>query len=414
MGTVRSFQDMLNEYLTYDLLKEETINKSYLLKKVEKDTGWKGGTLPVPFKAAGASSLKFGGLTASNNIAQDKYVRGSVAGYKELWGSLIFNQRDFVEHDGKVNEKSFLKILPGIVEDYSEFMRNNVSINILNGSHICKATANGTSSGTIALDRPDRLEIGQELVFKGTTAAESSAYVSAINMNTLVVTFVTARGGSTVADLSAYTTADSAKVYLPGALSDSFTSLRSSLLSAANGGSSTLYGQTKTAYPYLQSINIDGSAWDATNLLSKIFDAYTDIRRYGKGNPNEVLMSYKNLGTVMKLIESSKGAFKTTPTTKQASLYGWTEIEIIGVKGVLKVVGIQEIDDDVIMFIDWRALKFHTNGDMFRKVKDPDTGSEYYKIRGEDGYQYIVDMFLFGELILNRPSYCGIAHTVDY
>lgn len=413
MGTLRTFQDMLNEYLTYDLLKEQMVNKSYLMNKIEKDDGWKGGTLPVPFKAAGASSLKFGGLTASNNIAQDKFVRGSVSTYKEVWGSMIFNQRDLVEQDGKVNEKSFLKLLPQVVEDFTGLMRNNVSINVLNGAHVAQATANGTSGGLLTLDRPDRLEIGQEVEFKGTVAPLISGYVSAINMNTLVVTFVTARNGSTPVDLSSYTTADAAKVYIPGAFANSFTSVRSSLLSAANGGSATLYGQTKTAYPYLQAINIDGSAWDATNLLSKIFDGFTDCRRYGKGNPNEVLMSYKNLATVMKLIEASKGAYKTTPTTQKAQNYAWTEIEIFGVKGVLKVVGIQEIDDDVIMFIDWSALKFHSNG-MFRKVKDPDTGSEYYKIRGEDGYQYIVDMFLFGEFILSRPSYCGIAYNVAY
>lgn len=413
MATLRTFQDMLNEYLTYDLLKEELVKKSYLLNKIEKDDGWKGGTLPVPFKAAGASSFKFGGLTASNNISQDKFVRGSVATYKEVWGSMIFNQRDLVEQDGKVNEKSFLKLLPQVIEDFSENMRDIVSINVLNGAHLAKATGNGNAGGVIELDRPDRLMIGQEVEISGNTAPTQSIYISAINMNSLEVTFVTARGGAIPADLTAYTTADVAKIYVPGAKANSFTNLRDSLLSAANGGTAALYGQTKTAYPYLQSINVDGAALDGTTLLSGIFDAYTDTRRYGKGNPNEALMSYKNLATVMKLIENSKGAYKVTPTTEKASLYGWTEIEIVGVKGQLKVVGIQEIDDDIIMMIDWRALKFHSNG-MFRKVRDPDSGSEYYKIRGESGYQYILDMYLFGDFILSRPSYCGIIHSIDY
>lgn len=413
MSTRRTFQDMLNEYLTYDLLKEEMVKKSYILDKIEKDDGWKGGTLPVPFKAAGASSLRFGSLVASNNIAQDKFVRGSVASYKEIWGAMIFNQRDLVEQDGKVNEKSFLKLLPQVVEDFTERMRNNVSINILNGKHVGVLLADGDATGVVEIDRPDRLDIGQEVEFGGDTAPTIPGYVSAIDMNTLEVSFVTTRGGATPLNLTAYTTADNAKIYIPGAKASSFTSLRESLLSAANGGSPQLYGQTKTAYPYLQAINLNGSTVNATNLLGKVFDGFTATRQYGKGNPTTVLMSYKHLGSVMKAVELSKGAYKVTPNTKSAEIYGWTEIQITGVKGSLTVVGIQEIDDDVIMYIDWRALKFHSNG-MFRKVKDPDNGSEYYKIRGEDGYQYILDMYLFGEFVLSRPSYCGIMHSISY
>ena len=59
MATTRKFQDMLNEYLTYDMLKEEFLKRHWLLSNIEIDDGWKGGTLPVPFKGAQASSLKF-------------------------------------------------------------------------------------------------------------------------------------------------------------------------------------------------------------------------------------------------------------------------------------------------------------------------------------------------------------------
>lgn len=76
MATTRTFQSMLNEYLPNELLKEEMIKRDYLLTNVEKDDGWLGGTLIVPFKAAGASSVAAGGLSASNDIAEDKYVRG--------------------------------------------------------------------------------------------------------------------------------------------------------------------------------------------------------------------------------------------------------------------------------------------------------------------------------------------------
>jgi len=71
MATTRTFQDMLNQYLPNELLKEEFIKRDYIMTKVDKDDNWKGGALIVPFKSAGASSIAFGSLTAADDIAQD-------------------------------------------------------------------------------------------------------------------------------------------------------------------------------------------------------------------------------------------------------------------------------------------------------------------------------------------------------
>lgn len=413
MATTRTFNDMLNEYLTYDLLKEELVKRDYVLTKIEKDNGWKGGTLPVPFKAAGASSVSFGSLTAANDIAEDKFVRGSVSGYKEAWGSMIFNQRDLMEHDGSgVSEKTFLKILPDAVEDFMDYMKQVVSVNLLKGAHFAELTANGTVGAGMEVDRPDLFVIGQKVLVDDSNSAPATGYVKSIEMNTRVVVLEDARGSGVIVDLSAYTTAQAAKVYQDGAQSNAFTSIREGLLSAANGGSSSLYGISKLAYPYLQSINVDGSSVTSSNILSKIFEAFVTIRQFGKGNPNEVIVSYKHLGSILKALESSKGAFNVEPGSQKSSVYGWTEITIGGVKGALKVIGVQEAADDVIMFLDWRALKFHSNG-FFRKRIAPD-GKQFYEVRNTTGYQYIVDMCLFGELIVNKPSYCGIMHSISY
>jgi hypothetical protein len=410
MGTTRSFSAMLNEYLPNELLKEEFVKRDYLISKVEKDDNWLGGTLIVPFKAAGASSVAFGSLTASTDIAEDSYVRGQVSGHKEVWGSLIFNHRDLMEHE-QISEQNFLKILPGSVEDFMDYLKNVVSVNLLNGAHFAKLTATGDNAGNITVDRPDRFVIGQKISVDDDDSAPTTAYVLSINMNTKVVNCATARGGATPADFSGYSVAQNAKVYNDGAQSNSFSALRDMLLSSANGGSSTLYGQTKTAYPYLQSINVSGASVTATNIMQKIFDALTTIRQLGKGNPSDVVMSYVNMAACMKVIESSKGAFNVVPGSQRASQYGWTEIEVGSVtKGALKLVAVQECDDDIIMFLDWRALKFYSNG-FFKKRMSPD-GIEYFEVRATTGYQYIVDVCLFGELVLLRPSYCGIMYSV--
>jgi hypothetical protein len=410
--TAREFSAMLNEFLPNSLLKEEFVQRDYLYSKVEKDETWLGGTLIVPFQAAGATSVLFGNLTDSSDIASAQYVRGEVSGHKELWGSMIFNQRDLMEH-GRVSEQNFLKMLPDQINDFMDFMKNVVSVNLLNGGHFAKATADGDASGNLTVDRPDRFQIGQKCSIDDDNSAAVTGYVRTINMNTRVVTFYDARTGGSAVNLSGYTLAQNAKVYHPGSQSLGFSSLRDALLSAANGGGSTLYGQTKTAYPYLQAINVDGSSITANNIMEKIFEAFVKMRQFGKGNPTTVVLSYSRLGDCMKVIEASKGAYNVTPGSMKASQYGWTEIEVGSVtKGGLKLVGVQEADDDVIMFIDWRALKFYSNGG-FRKNVTPD-GNEYFVVRNANGYQYIVDVCLFGELVVHRPSYCGIIHSVTY
>lgn len=414
MSTDRSFSTMLNDFLPNELLKEEFVKRDYVMQNVEKDDGWKGGPLIVPFKAAGASSVSFGSLTASNDVAEDKYVRGTVSAPKEVSGTMIFNYRDLIEHD-KISEQNFLKLLPDTVDDFMSYMKNVVSTNFLNGSYFAKLTATGDASGNITVDHPDRFMIGQKIIVDDDDSSPTTAYVLTININTGVVNAVTTRGGATPADFSGYTVAQNAKVYNDGAQSNSFSSLRGALLSAANGGDASLYGQTKTAYTYLQAINVDGGAAGLnitqTNILTQIFNALVTVRRLGKGNPMEILMSYTNLGYCMAAIEAQKGAFNVVPGSQKSSSYGWMEMMVGSVtKGMLKIVGIQEAEDDVIMIIDWRAVKFYSNG-FFRKVKSPD-GNEYFTVRNTTGYQYLIDIMLFGELVVQRPSYCGIIYGI--
>jgi len=413
MGTTRSFSAMLNEYLPNELLREEFIKRDFVLSNIEKDNSWDGGTLIIPFKAAGASSVAFGSLTGSTDIAEDSYVRGSISGHKEVWGSMIFNHRDLMEHN-QISEQNFLKILPGAIDDFMDYLKNVVSVNLLNGAHFAKLTADGDASGNMTVDRPDRFVLGQKVYLDDDDSALSSAgYVNTINMNTKVINLVTARGGATPLDISGYALAQNAKVFNDGAQANSFNSLRGALLSAVNGGDSTVCGVTKTAYPFTQAINVSGATITAVNIMEKLFDALTTVRQLGKGNPTVFVMSYTNLASCMKVIEASKGAFNVVPGSQRASQFGWTEIEVGSVtKSAIKLVGVQEADDDVIMLLDWRALKFYSNG-FFQKRKSPD-GIEYFESRATTGYTYIVDVCLFGELAVQRPSYCGIVHSISY
>jgi hypothetical protein len=413
MATTRTFQAMLNEFLPNDLLKEEIVKRDWVLQNVEKDDTWKGGSLIVPFKGIQASSVAFGSLTGSTDIAEDSYVRGEISTQPEVWGSMIFNHRDLMEHD-KLSEQNFLKLLPDAVDDFVDYMKQCVSLNMLNGAAFAELTVDGAADGTFTTDRPERFTLKQKVYVDDDNSAVSAAgYVQSINMETGVISLDTTRAGGADLDISAYTVAQNAKVYFdgtqPGA-ANGFTALRLSLLSSANGGGTDLYGQTKTAYPYLQAINVSGSDVTAANILQKVFDAYVVVKNRGKGNPDRVIASYRNLGYILTILESTKGAYHIDQSSTKVTPYGWTEIVVQGVKGTLKVVGIQEMDDDVIFFLDMRALKIFSHG-MFKKRVAPD-GKEYFESRATTGYTYIVDMCFFGDLVLIRPSYCGVLHSI--
>ncbi len=415
MATTRTFQDMLNEYLPNKLLKEELIKRDYLLSNIEKDDKWKGGKLIVPFKAAGASSIKMGGLTAANDIAEDLYVRGSIDDYKEMWGSMIFNHRDLMDHSGRVVEDSFLKILPDAVEDFMEYAKMTASIQMGTGPHFAKVVTGGTpASGIVKVDRIDRFSLNQKVVLLDGDTAAAPYYVTAIDVNGELVTLSATRGGAG-ADVSAYTVAQNARFFTDGADTTAFNSIRDVLLSAANGGSSTVHGQSKLAYPFLQAVNVDGSSITASNILDKLFDAYTEVRKKAKGRADRFVMSYKNFGSVLKLIENkSNGAanWQISVEDKKASLYGWDEIVINSVKGKLTIGGIQEWDDDVIAMLDMSSMVFRSNG-FFKKRKSPE-GLEYFEVRNTTGFQYILDICLFGELEINKPGHNGIIYGISY
>ncbi len=411
MSTDTSFQDMLNDYLPNELLKEELVKRDYVLTTAEKDDTWKGGPLIVPFKGAGASSVSFGALTASDDVSEDDYVRGQVDSPKEAWGTMKFNHRDIMEH-GSLSPQNLLKMLPDTVDDFIDKFKNVVSTNLLNGAAFATLTADGDASGNITVDRPDRFDIGQKVYVDDDNSSPASGYVRTIIMDTGVVTLYDARSGGSVVNLSTYTVAQNAKCYFAGAQASSFSSIRDSLLSAAHGGTSTLYGQTKTAYPYLQAVNIDGSAITSANMLSEIFKGLVQVCKIGKGKPTEVIMSLTNLGYCMSIIEAQKGSFNVVPNSQKVSEYGWMEIMVGSVtKGMLKLVGVQEAEDDTIMIMDWRAVKFYSNG-FFQKRKSP-SGNEYFEVRATTGYYYLVDICLFGELVVQRPSYCGIIYGID-
>lgn len=411
MATDATFSNMLNQYLPEPLLLDEMKKRDWFMKNVDQDDSWLGGSLIVPFLGAVGSTVTFGSLAASNDIAQESTVRGAVSAYKEVWSSMIFNETDLMQH-GKVSEQNFLHILPDALERHVSYLRGVVSQNLLTGPFVALFTANGTAGGLFTVSQSDRFVINQKVIFKSSAAGPTTGYIKTINVNTGVIHAVTTRGGVVDVDLSLFLVADGAEAAQDGQLTNGFESLRNQLLSLANGGSAAIFGVTKTDWPFTQAINVLGSDITAANILSKIFDAYVRIRRLGGGMPFKVVMSYKNYGSCLKALETEKGAFNVRPMSKQSEVYAWDEVEVGGFAGTLSLIAIQEMDDDIIYFLDMKTIKFYTNGGI-RRRKDPQ-GNEYFPIRNTTGYQYIVDHCLFGEMVVLEPKKNGILYSISY
>lgn len=407
MATLRDFNTMLNEYLHYDMLKAEYIKRDFMMNKCKKDSNWKGGDLIVPFTGATPTSIKFGGLVADTDISKHSYVRGKLSGYKEAWATLAWHSRDLYEHDGRVKEDSFLKNLPGQVEDLMDNFKQVVSVNLLNGAHFAKATAATTAAdGILTVDHPERFEIGQKVITGAYTGFVAPA--AGINVNTKAVKLVTARGGSTAVDFSSGAgIASGAKLYYDGQSSNAFGNLRDAVFSNANGGSDSYLGQTKVNYPWLQSTQISGATWNASNILDKMLDAQITHNNLGRKAMGEWIISYENWGYVAKLLEAGSGTYKHTGT--KASVYGWTEVEVTGPKGVIKLNAVQELDNDVMYLADFSGVTFHTNK-MFRKHTDMN-GNQYYTVRNTDGYVYICDIALYGDMVVEPCKQLGV-HSI--
>lgn len=425
-----TFNNMINEYLPYDLLMQEFQEKNWLLKNSNMIEGWLGDTLVIPYQSTLPSSVKMGGLTAEADIAEAEYVRGTLSGYKECWASMVFNSRDIMEHD-TVSEKNFLKLLPNQIDQCLAYQKELVSITVLNTQNISTILSIDTAGGaaTLALvtvSNPENLKINQKVLLRDTPNTQEEAYINAINTNTGQLTLADSRGG-TEYNPALTVTATGGQVYLEDTISgtdnNGFTSLLDQILpSGYLNAPATVFGQTKTASTFTQGLLYDAADWAngsiasgtqgagnlitaASDVLAEIFNALAKARQR-KANPTTFIMSYKHFSACMSALEYGaggrtlgSGAFKNT--SNRVDYAGFSEISVGSVLGSVKLVAINEMTDKLIIGLDTSKLDFHTNKGF--KIQESPDGLKFYPIRNTTGYKYIVDACFYGDFVYNSP-----------
>ena len=414
MGTRKSatFSAMLNEWLVYSDILEQTFQKqNWLMSNANMIKTWQGGQLIVPIQQSFASSMKMGGLTDIADVDGATYLRGSLPGYKEAYGSLQFHSRDLYLDHFTLSAQNFLRILPDQIDQLMKLFKQSVSIQVLNGTFLDRpATAFDAATDVWAVAHPDRFTIGQKVVTSdGTTTV--TGYIGNINVNTGICLYTTTRGGATPVDLAGLVEANT-NMYIDGGNTTNFGSLRSMLLPASAGGSDTFASLTKTTAPYMQAIqyNAGGSAgtgdWGTntavkgSNMLQVVFDAMRKGYQLG-AEPKQFVMSYKNYSACLLALETNSGAYKNIKPN--VSFAGYSMIEVGGVAGACELIGIREMQDDWIAGIDTKYLDFFCGNKPWQVMSTPD-GVKYYTTRQTDGFKYTTDIVFAGDFLYRNPS----------
>ena len=445
------FGNMLNQVLNLKLGFNTFLRDTVIMRKTtDRDQSWHGGNYMVPFEGGETSNYQSGGgLVKKAGMDRDSYVRGKIDGYKIIHGALQFTDRDLVQHGptARIPQDTFLKLMVGQklqkARNRFQFM---FGTQMLNGGAFVKNTANvatyktDDANGIITVDRPDRLTIGQRVIAHDTADADNSndkaGFVKTIDMNSKKVKLVTTWNGTTAVNLSTVpqdidTSVAGVGLYLPGdEQGGGFTTLADQILPATHGGATNLFGQTKTDYPYLQSIHTDGSAIATRKQFrDKLYDAFTDFIIYGqpsgknqmgdKGNLSirgrgprmvDAFMSLRYFGVLQKLFQDTRGDYFKSMQGKNFGLFDIQTSYLTGPDGnMLRLIGAKGMRDDVVYIMGDNVTRF-ASLNFIRFFTSPD-GNKWHTERIESGtnagYNWICDYTIYGDLILKRPAGCG-------
>jgi hypothetical protein len=427
MATTKAptFASMLNEYLTYDLLEESFKEQSWLWNNCNIRKTWQGGTLIVPFQDHYANSVRMGALTDENDIGTAGYVRGSLAGYKEVYGSIFFNSRDLQIDHYRISEQNFISLLPQQLQQLMKYMRQTVSVQLLNGGALDSVASGwvGGATGVVDCLHSERFSRTQKVTLVDTTGPTTiSGYVEKIDKSLSTLTIFDARTGGSVVDLTGLD--DTTKIYIDDGNTTAFNSLKNDLLLAANGGSDTFAGVNKLDSTFSQAIQYDaggatgtgpdwnsGTAVTGNDILTLIFDALRKNYQRG-GEANLAIMSFKHFSAAMLALEKGSGGFRHVKPA--VNFAGYSEITVGGVQGSIKLLGIREMDDDYIALVDRKSMDFHCGNMPFQPMVSPD-GLKYFTKRATTGYTYITDIRLVGDFLYRNPwNATAIYNIPDY
>lgn len=415
--------ELLKEFTPHKLVQKEIKRQNYFLNNVKREKWTDGQPLKMAFEHGKRSSVRSGGLVASNKITQARYATATITEHKFLSMALKFLERDLKKHGDM--RTSFIKLLPKEIREASTRMNYLFNLLMFDKGRVVQFTGDSANAaaGWVPVNKPQRLEIGERLdvVFDVSPAiAGFEAYVGKVDMNAKEIRLYSDETLTTPVDMSVYNFADEeaskrSGLYVVGWDSvNGFTSILDLVFDGATGGSDTLYeGQiTKADAPVHQSILTNASSWTSANIVNNLIDFYYDTEALGQVGKREVLCGYKFFAEVAKKLESQK---RYMGNFKQGTM-GMSQLEIIGSGKPLVLTAIEQMPDDRAMIIPFDDFCLAT--DQFVTPHKDLNGNMYHVERvaggtGSDGYEAIHDIMCSGEMYAKRLSQTAGIYGLD-
>ena len=440
----RSWQSQINDKLTGPMVLNK-LKRNLWINKLMEEKDWVGtGELDgggsavrnskiISFLGSETSSVKIGAFQDPASIQITDPIRGFVESYVDMTGSMKVRQKDIKQHRGKGLVTSLLGKFDKQTDYAMNGFKQQIEDGILSGSVISKVTSIAdVASGLLTLAHPEKIGIGMNVQLAGTDATTKGTEVFAIsvNKNTGKVGFSLTLGGS-AANLTNYVASTAAltticvdgSVNTSGAVAYGFDSLDSILLSSTNGGDASYLGQTKTAYPFLQAYNKDGSDMTSSDFLPLLFQYNSsDISlktRHPEGTkPKDYFLSPLNCAIAMNNSEIYKGAFYRNDKA-EANPYGWTSI-VLGSQysgGDIRLNRVENLSDSTIPVLNMDTFSICSDGgiEFIDDPNNPGNSKYWYVSRATTAaaYTHILDYILSAQFVCGNPESNAIIHSVS-
>ena len=464
-----TFGNMLNDMMTSKYVRLSYFRDTYIWSNIkDKVKNWDGNPAPIAFEGGYTSNYQSGfGLIDTHNIQSNTTVRGTIEEYKQIFTAWKFKYDDVHRvKPSRVPQSAF----------YAQTIDKEVSLGkdnfmyylnqtMLTGSVFLPVTALGITLAaitSITTDHPARVTLGQRLILKGVTAAKTEyveAFVRGININTGVILLgdkmtgtitgpsLSLTDGTMTVSTSSYTTANFINalvatgkftVHLPGdERNKGLTSIKSQVLPAAHGGSDTLFGLTKTDYPFLQSVFLDaaGKFGDekVIGVLHTIHDFFTKVRKRGqlysygqnglKGETGvrsawkrgakftDILMSDEWISVFQKFFEATRADYFSVMKGSNINYFDAQTFILMGSSGTaLRFVGCEGMTNDIMYIIGQDVFRFMSHN-LIEMIRPHGDAYSYIRQGADNKPEYVVDGFIYGDLVVKRPG--GIAAIVN-
>lgn len=412
MALAAELNGLLRQYGKHTVFVNEFKKLNWFWNQLEKDTTWvPSQPYPVHFETGEMSTFMMGGLPTAAQTKSATYASGLVQAPASLIGTMKLHQKDLKRHAS--TRASFLEFWPKKSKQFVKRMEEKASRLLLSDGSLCSVLSVVTpAAGKITVDRPGMLTIGEMLHLDDNDSAPVTVYVKTIDINTKEVELCSDAALTTPIDVTAYTTAQAAKLYVVQGTVEKYNSLRSLILPLSLGGSDSIHGVDKKAGGPLLQPMITSAA--AANTMEKfvqlMYDFYIAWDGGGRSENVQYLCSYRNFGYIVKYLESTGRHF----TKEDVSTgYGFKTIKIVGPAGDMKITVLRDCDDDFMPLVDFSALEFA--GQDFFNMKHQPNGDMFYteRVSGNGGgYLHLIDVELEGQLVCTKPANLGGIHSI--